>query len=686
MSGFIRRFTTPQGAEVYNQIEGAVIIDLPPPGAVNGVGTGVVGMVGEFADMALAIAASSGGVISTKIQPGEIFSAQDLADKFGGFDPTLGDHGNSLGSGFLALRNKRFSRLVLAAVNLCSAQGARFWRVLPLCRTTTDATPAVPVSGAQIVAGREFRAAGVGRIKIGTRVNFTARLPITTGVGGATVAGGSAVTQVFNSTGGFDWTLIDRGDGTLGARKGDILVIGNNNAGAVQPTAEAGTYRVASDPVSGIAITLQRLDGAAFVFTAQTTIPWRLHHSTDADSARERVVGSSAPGGYVFADAGGAHTPVRPITNAAGAGTDGTYTAATLVVPAVVPPALTGSTADPLSGLAGSLHPVTATTFTAAVQLSNAVSASGLDAVYSTAFDAFLGAQAPVRDVNILAAARKSSAIRTAGKNTAANRAQQGKGMDFVTSPQLSVVTTTAATADADPGVGANRSERVFYSWPGAQHNVPEAVGYLIGTSDGDFTDSGLLDDSGDLWLASILSNLAPERNPGQSQEPVPTLLGAIVGLQRGLNNLQMADYVVMRQQGIAGLRIDPNDGPVFQSGITTSLVSGQKNIARRRMADFIEDSVAARLNQLAKLPLTEDLKDTCLTEVVAFMDELKSPNNPKAQRINDYSVDGVSGNTANLESKGIFVLIGNVRTLATADTIVFQAQIGEGVVIVSAN
>lgn len=685
MSGFIRRFTTPQGAEVLNQIEGAVIIDLPPPGAIQGVGTGVVGLVGEFADMGLAVAASSGGVISTKIAPAEIFSAQDLADKFGSFDPTLGDNGNSLGNGFLALRNKRFSRLIVAAVNMCSAQGARFWRSLPLCRTATDANPVVPVSAAQIAAGREFRVAGVGRIKIGTRVAFTSRLPMASGIAGVATAGGSAVIQVFSADTGFDWTLVDRGDGNLGARKGDILVIGNNNAGAVQPTSEAGTYRVASDPVSGIAITLQKLSGAAFVFTAQTAIPWRLHHSTDADSARERVVGSALPGGYAFLDAGGATVPVRPITNASGAGTDGTYTAASLLAPAVVPPALTGSSADPLSGLAGSVHPVTATTFTAALQLANAVSASAIDAVYSTALDAFLGAQAPVRDVELLVSARKSSAIRAAGKTTAATRASAGKGMDFVSSPALATVTTTAATADTDPGVGANRSERVFYSWPGVQHNVPEAVGYLVATADGDFTDTGLLDDSGDVWLASVMSNLAPERNPGQSQEPVPTILGPIVGLQRGLGTLQMADYIVLRQQGVCGMRIDPSDGPVFQSGITTSLVSGQKNIARRRMADFIEDSVARRLNQLSKLPLTEDLKDTCLTEVIAFFDELKSPNNKKAQRINDYSVDGVSGNTANLESKGIYVVIGNVRTLATADTIVFQAQIGEGVVIVSA-
>lgn len=657
-------------------------MDLPPPGAINGVGSGTVGLAAEFADMTLAIAASSAGVISTRIQPAEVFTGQDLINKFGGFDETLGNFGLALGNGFVAIRNKRFSRLILAAINLCSAQGARFWRVLPLCRSATDANPAVPVQGATIPAGMEFRA--TGRIRAGQRIGFTARAPMATGVGGATVSGSSAVTQVFNATAGFDWTLVDRGDGTSGARKGDILVIGNNNAGAVQPTGEAGTYRVVSDPVSGVAITLQRLDGAAFTFTAQSTVPWRLHHSTDADSARERVVGSSSPGGYAFGDAGGYTVGVRPITNATGGNTTGTYTGGTLVTPAVVPPALTGSSADPLSGLGGALHPVTATAFTQTTQLSNAVNHADIDAAYSTVLDAFLTEDAPARDVNLLLAARKSSNIRSALKTNALLRSANGKGITTPISPQLSVQSTSAAIADTDPGVGARRHERVDYTWPGCVTFVPEAVGFLLGTADGDFTADGVLDDTFDHWLASLLSNLAPERNPGQAEEPVPTVFSPVLGFQRGVSGLAMADYIAMRAAGIASLRFG-GEGPGIQSGVTTSLVAGQKNINRRRMADFIEDSLAQALVHFSKLPVTEDFKDTVLTETTAFMEELRSLNNPKAQRISGYTVDGISGNTAQLEAKGIYVVIVRCRTLATADEIVIQAEIGEGVVLTTA-
>src|SRR5262249_30092133 len=111
-------------------------------------------------------------------------------------------------------------------------------------------------------------------------------------------------------------------------------------------------------------------------------------------------------------------------------------------------------------------------------------------------------------------------------------------------------------------------------------------------------------------------------------------------------------------------------------------LLSGQKNINRRRMADFIEDSLAQALVQFAKLPMTTQLRDGAESETNAFLEQLLSPNNPAAQRIDDFKVDPVSGNTPELEALGIFVLVVSVRTLPTADFIVLQAQIGEGVVI----
>ena len=44
--------------------------------------------------------------------------------------------------------------------------------------------------------------------------------------------------------------------------------------------------------------------------------------------------------------------------------------------------------------------------------------------------------------------------------------------------------------------------------------------------------------------------------------------------------------------------------------------------------------------------------------------------------------MDDKSGNTPALNAAGIYVVIGRVKTLSTADFIVFQTEVGEGVTI----
>lgn len=682
MAGFTRRYGFYPGVETLSQIEGVVILDLPPPGSVTGLGTGVAAFVGEFADMKHATTFDNAGVISTRYVPQEIFSSRDLIDKVGGFDPTLGDFGRGEGNGYAKLSGKSFSRLVIVPVNLCSAQGARFFRSLPLCTSPTDPTPIVPVSGGRVDAGREFRI-GAARIKIGRRVEFTARAPIATGVGGATNTGASAATQVFDADAGFDWSTIDRGDGTLGARVGDILVL--NNAEAAESSEDHGTYRVATVPGAGNAITVQRLDGTNFAWIGSSPVPWRLHFGTDADSAPERVIGAVTSGGYAFAAAGAYTVPIRPMTNASGAQSTGTLTAGGLMVPAVVPPATDFFAPDVLADLGGALHPTTATDFTVGVQGINAPSSATMDAPYLAAFDALISEDLPARDVNIVTSCRHSTGINAKVRSHVLAAAAVGVGRVGVISPPVTTLTTVAARADAAPGVGANRDERIIYTWPGAVTQVPEALGTLLPTADGDTTTDGLLDEAFNAYMVSILSNLPPERNPGQAADPIPRVLSGVLGIQRGVVGLSMSDYIAMKASGIAGLRIDRRVGAVVQSGVTTSLTSGRRNINRRRMADHIQDSVAQRLLDFSKLPITSQWKDTIVGEIDAYLLGLLSPDNPPAQRIAGYLIDDKSGNTDDLEAQGIFVVIGKVRTLATGDTIVFQTEIGEGVLTVSA-
>ncbi len=121
----------------------------------------------------------------------------------------------------------------------------------------------------------------------------------------------------------------------------------------------------------------------------------------------------------------------------------------------------------------------------------------------------------------------------------------------------------------------------------------------------------------------------------------------------------------------------------VFQSGITSvdPLVSPElRNIARRRMADFIQDTLAARLKSFGKKLNSFSRRKAIASEIRIFMNGLVSANNPSSARIEDYILDEKGGNTAASSALGIFRLILKVRTLSSLDAIVLQTEIGESV------
>lgn len=662
MAGFIRRYGFQPGVETITLIEGVVIVDLPPPGSIAGVSTGVVGLVGEFPDLTYATAVDAVGVVTTKSRPVEVLSAADMIAKVGGWDSSLGQHGIAGGNGFVSIRNKKFSRLVIAPVNLASAGAGRAWRDLPTNLSATQAIPTVPLLGGQIDAGREFKSAA-NRVHVGRRLNFTALGHYASAVDGAGTSAGAGATQTFNSAGSTFLTAYQGGP----VQKGHILVVGViGGAGALG--ANALTLRVTANAVSNTALIVEKLDGSNFDWTTGTAFPFRVHPGSDADSAGEGGISAK------LSDTAGYKLPCRPL--------DATIALGVSLTPTVVPPAGSATSWDSLSGLTLRSHVSAGFVFDTNVQSANPANHASIDALYVTAFDGLAQDTSPARDVNIVFSSRSSQTIRSKLKSHALNVSTNGLGRVACVSPTLATVALATAIGDADPGVGATRDERVIYCWPGSMTFVPEAANVSIVTADAAATLDGILDVPADGWMAAVLSNLPPERNPGQAGPPVNEVLAPVLELQRGLSSMDLGAYISLRAAGIAGLRNDRTVGMIFQSGVTSSLVSGQKNINRRRMADFIQDSVAQALVPFSKQPLTVSNQDAMTGEVDAFLNQLLSPNNPAAQRINAYSVDDVSGNTPALSAKGIFVIIGRVRTTPTADFIVFQTEVGEGVVI----
>lgn len=663
MSGFVRRYGFFPGTELITQIEGVIIADLPPPGAINGVSTGVACVVGEFSNMSYAVAVSTTGVATPDPRPVEVFSSQDMIDKVGGWDEFLGKFGADMGNGFVAVRNKRFSRLILAPVDLITpaagSQGTlRVWRDLPTNQSATVPQPIVPLSAASVPASREFRTSGGNRVRLASVVNFTDEAAYASGTDGTVGTVGASATQNFDSASG---AFVARG-----VLEGDILVVGVlGGAGALG--SNAGTFRVVS-VTDADTIVIQKMDGTNFAVTASAVLPWRLHRSRAADSG---------PDHNQFGEAGGYNVLARPL--------DATVPTGTLLTPTVVPPAGSATIWDALSGLSAAAHPSTALTYDANVHAPNAAGNATLDARYQNAIEGLLSDSYPARDINIVTASRKSTVISAKLKSHVGSASERGLTRRAILSPAVNSNTLSTILGDTYPGVGAYRGERLDFSWPPAQTSIPEAVGFSIATADGKTTVDGVLDVPGDEWLLAVESNLPPERNPGQAQEPVPTIMAPVLSFGRGVPKLGMPEYIQLRTAGICGLRFDRTVGPIFQSGVTTSLISGEKNINRRRMADFIQDSLAQRLVQFNKLPLNQQLKDAAVGEAVAFLEELKSPNNPAASRITDYSVDDKSGNTPTTTARGIFVIIVRVRLTPTSDFIVIQTEIGENVQVQAA-
>ena len=120
MAGFKRVFTQFPGFNILGNIESVNTIDIAPPATPLGAGVGVTAIIGEF----------ERGPLNTPIR---VFGGSDLEATFGGFGFTVNGEQNVLpvaaksagsdddnvwnGNGFIALRSKRFSGLILVRVD-----------------------------------------------------------------------------------------------------------------------------------------------------------------------------------------------------------------------------------------------------------------------------------------------------------------------------------------------------------------------------------------------------------------------------------------------------------------------------------------------------------------------------------------------------------------------------------------
>ena len=729
---FTRRFLSDPGQTEILKIEGVVIIDQQPPGSVSGVGSGFVCMVGEYEDGPYGI-------------PFEVTSNTDFLTNFGGFGFTYGGvasrhaccrarfaDGQLLpeywnGNGFIALVNKQFSRLAVLRVDtsvgsvsfsplaFVTGNGNFEFALSPgqllsldigagAVSATFNAAAAVKVSAAgayptTFVGGEHIQFVidlgtpqQIGPIDVfftsadQSQAQVIAKLNAAAGYAAFSNAGGNVTNFTGRVQGTSGNVQVLAQDALVGTKVGFATTVANGTGNVanitkvsfteVQTIVAAAVAGTVVDRDSNNNVRITATSAASLTVTTATTATG-LGFTNGSAGTNVTQSATSIPAGTRVKNGSAVEWVTTQSLNVAAAAA-GPFSIK--VRPAVDDGTNAGATAG------------TVTTFTAAIPggawsctnplpLAAALTEAQLDAAYSLAIDATLSPNAITRQCNVLVSARQSNALRMKCRSNAQVASLGGLfGRMTVVRPPLGTSRANAKSTTTQPGVGAYRDERVVYAFPGVNTFVPQiAVRGLAGGVG--FTADGNIDVGFQTWVSSVMSQLAPEENPGQ----LTGFMSLVNGLEVGnpdVQSMTILDYEAFKLSGIAAAYMD--DGTcIIQSGVTSvdpQVQSALVAINRRRMADFIQDSLALAMKPFVKKKATKLRRSEIYGQVQAFLNQLVGNPNQGNQRIDSFLLDAKSGNTPDSLAAGIFRLIIKVRLLPDLLDIVLQTEIGENV------
>lgn len=728
---FVRQFTSDPTQEQLLEIEAINVVDIAPPAPGTGVGTGAMLVVGEFEDGPFANGGDSAAFDANQRGPMETFGSVDLEQKFGGFgferagvsynDPAarLAGGENWNGSGFIKLRSMRMARLFVARAD--TSLGSVAFTPQATVRATNRGPFAIAVGAWMSVDPNGAGAAAATSITATAAVVTAAGAPAGVLAGDSlliTIDGGAQVEVTFDGTSSAIADIVIRVNAVLGgtfasdsggflALTGQILgtlgavsvVEGTAGSGVrlgytgpTLPLSAAGTGVVGDTTAitsaelaplaTAIANLTARVDGDGFLVlhattsvqvsagTAQALLGFPTTLVNLASNAAQNV-----PAGTRVSDGGAAATfalTMQTVSFAAGA---------TAAVNVKVRPALDdGSYAGVGAGLIDTMEDQPSgfdVTVTNALAIAAALTEPAKDSLYGLAWDATLGAdpdQNPARDADYSICARRTDSTVRQGRQNALDATEQGlRNRKFITRAPLG---TTPAGSLVD--VALYRTDRLFYTYPGVRQRIPEIASRGVAGGTG-FTADGIITVGADNVLGTLCCRLNPEQNPAESGTG---LIEYILGLEDIGVQLTIANYKAFKAAGIAAPFRDPITSWEFLSGVTSSLTSGRTTMARRRMADFIQDSYKSVLKPYQKKLNRARERNASADAIESFMESLLPPNQEELQRIDSYSIDRDSGNTADRIALGIYTILSVVRTLSSLDAIVVRTEIGENAIV----
>lgn len=734
MTGFQRYYTSDPGLEELAAIEGVVAIDREPPNAIIGVGSGVAHCVAEFEDGPFESTyevTSGGDFLATFGGLGytydEVQSNYPCAVARKADSAISAEYWN--GNGYIALANKKFRRLLLTRVDtsvgsvsftrLASVSGsgnfnfdletgqhidikldgagavvATFTGVAATVNSAAGTYPSTFTGGETITVKVDdvtyvitFLAADQTQAQIISRLNlalgFTAFVSSSATVialtGRRKGTGGNV--QIVAVSGALVTTATGFSAGAATAGTGNVSNIDQVTFAEVKSIVETAVTgsRVDRDFSGLLRVSNTTTPGTGTIEVSSATTALGLGFTPSVVATAPVAVATTIPAGTRVQTAG-AVVFVTMQTVAIPAGGAGPYTVK--VRHAIDDGTGTGLAVSTLTAMTG---PIQAGSFavTNTQIIAAALTEAAIDAKYATAIDKTRSNSSIAKETNLFWSARQSNAIRSQIRTNAVDASAGGcRKRTGIVSPPLGTTRANARSTVSQPGVGTYRKDRVIYAYPGVTTRIPAIAARGLAGGQG-FTANGVIDVHFDSWVAATCSQLPPEENPGQQNDAMLAAL-SVEAANSDVQNLEINDYRAFKAAGIAAPRFD--DGTVtIQSGVTSvdpAVQPGLKNISRRRMTDFLIDSLSIAVSPYDKKLATISRRAQTLGEVGGFLEQLVSKTNPASQRIEKYSIDGKSGNTPLSLAAGVFRIIVKVKLLASLDVIVLDITAGEAVVV----
>lgn len=726
MSGYLRRYEELPPIEVLKEIEGVVIVDEAPPDPATGAGTGTVLVAGEFED-GLFATESNGSV--------EVYGSKDYAQKFGGLgyvydnivasNPCARRHLGEIwnGNGYLKAYKLRARRILIARVDTSvgivsfDPLAALVGGLGPFQLATGDT---LSVTTNQGTASSAAVSASVAT-KTGAGANFGT---ITSGESfGVQIDGGPQINVVFGGADNSQTAARDRINSVLGypaavsnSTQIDISGLRKGTGGTVRLIEittgllaklghTAGTATGTGNVADVDAVTVDELVAIINGTTAVTSAGaradkdrlgrLRIYNNVAAavstlliNSGGPIAAKTNLPAGLTVsaADHDGGTIPAGTRVRASA---QEWVTMQTLTIPAgdtgpypvKVRPALddgtaAGTGANTVTTLVDQVE-WTALKVTNPNALTAALTENALDNAYAAALEATLNESGPAKEANYLVCARRSDAVVRAGLDNAKRATECGLfARIFISGDPIG---TSASQIIAN--VAKYRHDRLFYTGKALRVRIPDIA--TRGTDGGiGFTSDGVISVRPDGPLATLCALLPPEENPGQRTN----LIDDFFEVDTGGETLTIDHYKAFKRSGVAVPRADSVSGMVFQSGVTSSLVSGRTTMARRKVADFVQNTLAQIAAPYSKKLSRQSRRDNLRTEVDGWLDSLVSVQNPDLARIESYATDDGpnAGNTSETRAQGVHYIQVTVRTLSSMDVIVARTAIGPNAVTVT--